>query len=65
MAGNELAARLLTRRPDTQVLFMSGYGGDHLDGPGAPASGATVLAKPFTMNQLLAAVRNLLAVARP
>ncbi|HEY0000933.1 MAG TPA: response regulator [Actinoplanes sp.] len=57
MLGNELAAGLLERRPGTKVLFMSGYAGDLMNRYGVLEAQATVLPKPFTSDELLAAVR--------
>ena len=61
MGGMELAAGLVTERPRTRVLLMSGYAVDS----GAPAVLAKVpfLAKPFTPAELLAAASA--AVAEP
>jgi PAS domain S-box-containing protein len=55
--GSELATRLHHQRPATKVLFMSGYAGDPMNQHGALDHDATVLAKPFTENELLTAVR--------
>lgn len=60
MSGRELAERLARLRPDMKVLFMSGYTGDALDGPRAVMPGAALLAKPFTAESLLRAVRKAL-----
>ena len=57
--GRELAATLLAKRPDTRVLFTSGY----LDGRAAEPPSATtqeagqVLEKPYTAATLLRRVR--------
>jgi PAS domain S-box-containing protein len=60
MSGRQLCEQLWLRRPDLSVLFMSGYPGDpgtrdQLLEPGAP-----FLAKPFTSEELLEAVRGVL-----
>ncbi|KYF65247.1 PAS domain-containing hybrid sensor histidine kinase/response regulator [Sorangium cellulosum] len=60
MSGCELADRLAKLRPDMRVLFMSGYTGDALDGPRAARPDAPLLAKPFTAESLLRAVRKAL-----
>ena len=57
MLGSELARRLNAQRPDTPVLYMSGYADpmlsdDHTD------DSPTVLAKPFTHRELITALRN-------
>jgi two-component system cell cycle sensor histidine kinase/response regulator CckA len=48
MLGDELAAHLLERRPDTKILFMSGYAGDLMNRYGVLEPGVTALPKPFT-----------------
>jgi PAS domain S-box-containing protein len=63
MLGNELATRLLMRRPTTKVLFMSGYAGDLMNEQGILAPDVTVLPKPFTENELLTTVRAMIDIA--
>ncbi|WP_437737815.1 ATP-binding protein [Sorangium sp. So ce1335] len=60
MSGCELAERLAERRPDMKVLFMSGYTGDALEGRRGARPDAALLAKPFTAESLLRAVRKAL-----
>jgi len=50
MTGPELAERLLMRRPDLPVVFMSGT-------EPAAAGGYPMLPKPFTANQLTLCLR--------
>jgi CheY-like chemotaxis protein len=51
LSGSELARRVLSERPETAVVFVSGYpGSGHEDRP--------LLRKPFTPDSLLAAVRD-------
>ncbi|WP_305788830.1 PAS domain-containing hybrid sensor histidine kinase/response regulator [Symbioplanes lichenis] len=57
MLGNELAERLVDARPDTRVLFMSGYAQPVLASQGTLDPGVALLEKPFTAEDLLAAVR--------
>jgi two-component system cell cycle sensor histidine kinase/response regulator CckA len=58
--GRELARDARTLFPDLPVLFMSGYA-DRVFGPEGPAAaGGTFLQKPFTLDALLAKVRELL-----
>jgi PAS domain S-box-containing protein len=64
MLGDELAACLLARRPDTKVLFMSGYAGDIMNRHGVLKPGLTVLPKPFTTGDLLTAVRTAIGATR-
>ena len=61
MDGPALAAHLSPLRPQMQILFMSGYSGDHALELDRPGGGVAFLAKPFTSEQLLAAVAALLA----
>ena len=58
MSGPEAAHAIQSRRPETRVLFMSGFadsGGSSRDLP----EGAPFLAKPFTPDELLGAVARL------
>jgi CheY-like chemotaxis protein len=57
MTGRELAARLARSRPETTVLFMSGYAADALSGE-QPAD--SFLQKPFGAGELGAAIRRAL-----
>jgi PAS domain S-box-containing protein len=57
MLGDELAETLHDQRPDTRILFISGYAGDLMSRYGVLKPGLTVLAKPFTTGDLLTAVR--------
>ncbi|AEV82279.1 histidine kinase [Actinoplanes sp. SE50] len=57
MLGKELAERLTDARPSTRVLYMSGYAQPVLASQGTLDPGVELLEKPFTSNDLLAAVR--------
>jgi two-component system cell cycle sensor histidine kinase/response regulator CckA len=58
--GRDLAQRLARLRPETKVLFMSGYTG-FLDEPlGLPEDSAAFLQKPFAPDALARQVRTLL-----
>ncbi|MET0416676.1 MAG: response regulator, partial [Actinoplanes sp.] len=57
MLGKDLADRLTHVRPDTRVLYMSGYAQPVLHSQGTLDPGVALLEKPFTANDLLAAVR--------
>ncbi|MEV4349360.1 ATP-binding protein [Actinoplanes sp. NPDC049596] len=57
MLGKELAERLVRERPDTRVLYMSGYAQPVLHSQGTLDPGVALLEKPFTADDLLAAVR--------
>jgi DNA-binding response OmpR family regulator len=63
MGGRELAARLTALRPETRVLYVSGYADDATPRPGAAESGAAFLEKPFTAASLAAKVRAVLDAA--
>ncbi|GLY99894.1 response regulator [Actinoplanes sp. NBRC 103695] len=63
MLGDELAEHLHEKRPDTGILFMSGYAGDLMNRYGVLKPGVTVLPKPFTTTALLTAVRTALSTA--
>ncbi len=57
MLGKELAERLADVRPDTRVLYMSGYAQPVLASQGTLDPGVALLEKPFTAAALLTAVR--------
>jgi two-component system cell cycle sensor histidine kinase/response regulator CckA len=57
MLGKDLAERLTHARPDTRVLYMSGYAQPVLHSQGTLDPGVALLEKPFTANDLLTAVR--------
>jgi CheY-like chemotaxis protein len=58
MLGKELAERLTGVRPATRVLYMSGYAQPVLHSQGTLDPGVALLEKPFTADDLLAAVRD-------
>jgi PAS domain S-box-containing protein len=60
MGGGELVERLTARRPNLKVLYMSGYTNDEVLGRGVEESAAAFLHKPFTADQLMARVREVL-----
>jgi two-component system cell cycle sensor histidine kinase/response regulator CckA len=57
MLGKELAERLVRERPETRVLYMSGYAQPVLHSQGTLDPGVALLEKPFTADDLLTAVR--------
>jgi PAS domain S-box-containing protein len=63
MNGRDLAQRLLSERPDLQVLYMSGYADKALDSDDVLTS-ATFLQKPLTPDSLAHAVRRVLDAPR-
>ena len=60
MGGSELAAQFATLRPDTKVLFMSGYTDDAVIRHGVLSEGTSFLQKPFTPDVLVRKVRQVL-----
>jgi CheY-like chemotaxis protein len=61
LSGRELASRVRARRPETRVLYMSGYAPDRARGDGRASAGpldAPCLQKPFTVSALVDAVRD-------
>jgi CheY-like chemotaxis protein len=56
-SGPELARRLTEKVPTTRILFMSGYTDDAIVHHGVSAGHTRFLAKPFTIGELLLAVR--------
>ena len=59
MSGGELAQELKTLRPETRVLFVSGYAGQTVTNHKVDVEN-NFLQKPFTLNQLAKRVRILL-----
>ena len=64
MSGRELAQRLATVRPETRVLFMSGYTDDAIVRHGVLEEGTAFLSKPFTPDSLSTKVREVLDAGR-
>lgn len=60
MNGRELAHAVRARLPGQRVLFMSGYTADILSAGDDPIDESNLLAKPFTIAQLAARVREAL-----
>jgi two-component system, cell cycle sensor histidine kinase and response regulator CckA len=60
MSGIELAEEFAKIRPETKVLYTSGYADDALARHGGLASGASFLEKPFTRDALIRKVRAIL-----
>jgi CheY-like chemotaxis protein len=59
MSGPELVSRVLVRRPDLPILFMTGYSPDNKL-PDQYIKQYPILHKPFTADELVAAVRGAL-----
>ncbi len=63
LSGREVAARLMEKRPQARVIFMTGYD-DQLDSFYSLPGDAIVLEKPFPLNTLLVKARELLDSAK-
>jgi two-component system, cell cycle sensor histidine kinase and response regulator CckA len=60
LSGRQLATSLAAYRPETKVLYMSGYTADLVADHGVLEPSISVLEKPFTKENLLRLVRGLL-----
>jgi PAS domain S-box-containing protein len=60
MGGRELVKQLAQTRPETKVLYLSGYTEDAIVSEGTIESGAAFLQKPFTLQNLSRKVREVL-----
>ncbi len=64
-SGPELSRRLLVQRPDTRVLFVSGYTDSDMASGSVLDAGAYFLQKPFTPAALARKVRDILDAREP
>jgi two-component system cell cycle sensor histidine kinase/response regulator CckA len=62
MSGKKLADVLVAERPGIGVLYMSGYTDGQIATQGILEQGTTILRKPFTRDELMRQVENVLAV---
>jgi CheY-like chemotaxis protein len=60
MNGRDLAMKVLAMRPETRVLFVSGYADTGLTQEDLAATGARLLDKPFNKAQLATMVRQVI-----
>jgi len=60
MGGREMAEQLINVRPETKVLYLSGYTEDAIVSEGTIESGTAFLQKPFTLQNLSRKVREIL-----
>jgi PAS domain S-box-containing protein len=58
--GRDVAAHVTLQRPETRVLFTSGYAGDAITRRGVLEQGASFVAKPWTAEALARKVREVL-----
>jgi two-component system, cell cycle sensor histidine kinase and response regulator CckA len=61
MGGRELVKHLAQTRPETRVLYLSGYTEDAIVSEGTIESGTAFLQKPFTLHNLSRKVREVLS----
>ncbi len=61
MPGHEVAGVLRVQRPELRAVFISGYDKDALAGQGWLSEDMVFLAKPFTVESMVDAVRAALA----
>lgn len=60
MTGPELYSRILQTKPELKVLFMSGYSNSIVSHQGILDEGICFIQKPFTIDELLEKIRNVL-----
>jgi two-component system, cell cycle sensor histidine kinase and response regulator CckA len=60
LSGPDLAKRLAPSRPETRVLYTSGYIDDVIVGPAVMGACGAFLEKPFSRDALVRKVRELL-----
>jgi CheY-like chemotaxis protein len=60
MSGRELAEKIAARRPETRVLYVSGYTRDLIAQQGILEAGVHLLQKPFDPDVLLQKIREVL-----
>jgi PAS domain S-box-containing protein len=61
MSGRELASHMKIKRPDTEILYMSGYTADMIGRHGVLSNHENYIQKPFTADELLRKLEELLA----
>lgn len=65
MSGQELARRIATLKPETRVVFMSGYSDQAMEDQGTLEPGTLFLQKPFTQDALMRTIRGALDARLP
>jgi PAS domain S-box-containing protein len=61
LGGRDLARKLVAMRPETKVIFMSGYDSDAVARHGVLEPGTDYLEKPFSVEILMRKVREILS----
>ena len=62
LSGEELRDRVQGVSPGLKVLFISGYASDIIAHHGVLDEGVQLIRKPFSMNDLINAVQNILGI---
>ncbi|HLJ29540.1 MAG TPA: PAS domain S-box protein [Candidatus Angelobacter sp.] len=65
MSGREFVNRLLKVRPETKLLFVSGYADDVVLKTGIPRLGTPFLQKPYSLRELAAKIHQILTADVP
>ncbi len=65
MNGRQLADELASERPQLRVLYASGYSAEILQDRGQLAPSIRLIAKPYELHRMAAAIREVLADAPP
>jgi two-component system cell cycle sensor histidine kinase/response regulator CckA len=60
MGAGQLVDQLLSTRPQLKVLYISGYTNDEIERRGISGTGAAFIQKPFTSEELMRKVREVL-----
>jgi two-component system sensor histidine kinase EvgS len=64
MNGKELAARIRAHKPDTRVLYSSGFGESVIATDGVVDASINYIAKPYRLGELALKLREVLDAAR-
>jgi len=64
MNGTDLAKQVRARRPETRILFTSGYAEDAMARDGSAENGTSLLPKPYRKGELADKVRDILDISK-